>query len=485
MDKFQMLSNSVEELEKELWALVKKSLPSLKQELVSLISQGTTTEAIKSAVSSFLDDLLSSQQTIQDIKNRLRNLEIANTDMQEEVDDLTNTTTGHTSLISDLSSLLESTRASLTSVAQRVSANEEGLIDLETDLSSLSGQVEVVDSLLESTRASLTSVAQRVTDCEEDISSANTTLGTLSTTLESTKASLTSVAQRMTTAEEDIDDLQSTTSSHASTISTLQTNVDSLESQISSLDSDLSSLSTDLGSLDTTLESTRASLTSVAQRVTTCENNISAADSEIDDLSTTLESTKASLTSISQRMNTCESKVSTCENIVNGVDDEISSLSSTLESTRASLTSVAQRVTACEEEIDSLAGGSGGGETVDVLYDKDDPNKNSNAPNGMTGSKSLVFDYAKYKKLRIYANVKSYYAYTEMPLHGSISDGVVLSTDATGLNCYLVHLRATEAQNRFAVFYTIILSRSSGSVTMSSVYYQDADIYVYRVEGVY
>ena len=55
MDKFQMLSNSVEQLEKELWALVKKSLPALKEELTALISQGTTTEAIKSAVLSFLD----------------------------------------------------------------------------------------------------------------------------------------------------------------------------------------------------------------------------------------------------------------------------------------------------------------------------------------------------------------------------------------------------------------------------------------------
>ena len=169
------------------------------------------------------------------------------------------------------------------------------------------------------------------------------------------------------------------------------------------------------------------------------------------------------------------------------MEDDVSSLSTTLESTRASLTSIAQRVTACENEIDSLGGGGsgGGGETVELLYDKDDPDHNNNCPDGMTGSKTLVIDYAKYKKLRVYACVKNYYAYTEMPLHGAITDGVILSTDATGLNCYLVHLRATEAQNRFAVFYTIILSRSSGSVTMSSVYYQDADIYVYRVEGVY
>ena len=131
------------------------------------------------------------------------------------------------------------------------------------------------------------------------------------------------------------------------------------------------------------------------------------------------------------------------------------------------------------------SGQTGAGQT-ELIYDMDstDASINHGFTSGMVGSNSFVFDYSQYKKLKVYGVAHNLYGYVELPLNQPISDGTMLITDATGRTCYMIHLRATDAQNRFAVFYTIILSNNNGTAAWSTSYYQDTEIYISKVEGV-
>lgn len=138
------------------------------------------------------------------------------------------------------------------------------------------------------------------------------------------------------------------------------------------------------------------------------------------------------------------------------------------------------------------SGQTGAGQT-ELIYDMDstDASINHGYPNGLVGGRTVEIDYSKYKKLRIYAQAKInnqssglLSSSTEFNIDGDFADNTLTISDAVGNYVFFLHIRATKAQNRVALFYTMKITNNNGTITAEKIYADDSVILT-KIEGLY
>lgn len=443
MNKLQTLSSIIEQLEKEISYLIKKKIPALKEEIIDLINQGTTPSYIKSIVSDFLDELLSSQSTIISINDSLEELKNKNVEIENKLSSTNNTIDEQEKIISQINEQISSLIISVDAITDKASSLQNSLDELKLSVSQNSSDISDLTISLEDTRASMTAMSQRVSSLENSLTELTQSQAEIATSLEETKASMTSIAQRTSNCESSI-------------------------GQLSSSQAEISN----------SLEETRASMAAISQKASTNENEISSLKTQVSGYSSDISSIKT--------------KTSSLENNFSSLNTQIQEIDTSLESTRASMTSISQRVTQCEKDIDSLSGQGGGStstENVDLIYDmgSSDSSINQGLLEGIYGGKMVSFDYNKYKKLRVYASLKNRGAITEMYLENKIRDDLTLSaTSMMGRDVFYLSISSVASMSKFAVSYrtTITYTPSTSEITYSTAL-TDKDFYVYRLEGIY
>ena len=126
--------------------------------------------------------------------------------------------------------------------------------------------------------------------------------------------------------------------------------------------------------------------------------------------------------------------------------------------------------------------------SVDLIYDMNDSNYQLEYPNGIIGGKPIEIDYSKYKKLRIYAQAKinnqPFSSSTEFNIDGDFVDNTLTISDATGNYVFFLHIRATKAQNRVALFYTMKITNNDGTITAEKIYANET-VVLTKIEGLY
>ena len=126
--------------------------------------------------------------------------------------------------------------------------------------------------------------------------------------------------------------------------------------------------------------------------------------------------------------------------------------------------------------------------SVDLIYDMNNPNYQLGYPNGLVGGKSIEIDYSKYKKLRIYAQAtigpQPYFSSTEFNIDGDVVDNTLTISDFSGTYVYFLHIRATKAQNRVALFYTMKITNNDGTITAEKLYANET-VVLTKIEGLY
>ena len=135
------------------------------------------------------------------------------------------------------------------------------------------------------------------------------------------------------------------------------------------------------------------------------------------------------------------------------------------------------------------SGQTGAGQT-ELIYDMDstDASINHGYPNGLIGGRTIEIDYSKYKKLRIYAQAtigtQSYHSSTEFNIDGDVVDNTLTISDFSGTYVYFLHIRATKAQNRVALFYTMKITNNDGTITAEKIYANET-VVLTKIEGLY
>ena len=189
MQNHEMLSAFIEQIEKEIWHIVKKVIPELKEELLSKIN-GAGLDKINEVI----EKITECQSNLSSLKTRLDAVEsgcASNTTIinnhSEKIENISSMLSSASAEISKLSSdladannLITSTRASIAEVSQRSHENADKIDEVKTSLSSL-------QETLNSTRASIASVSQRCYNNEDAIAALSAKLPAIESAFEEVK----------------------------------------------------------------------------------------------------------------------------------------------------------------------------------------------------------------------------------------------------------------------------------------------------------
>ena len=197
-------------------------------------------------------------------------------------------------------------------------------------------------------------------------------------------------------------------------------------------------------------------------------------ETEHDQLMTNFET-------LSTNHNTLASTVSTLSAKHTEYDSSISEIES-------DITSLTTRVTTLENTVDDLPGGSTGGSQTVTVYDRssDDANINKNLPNGLVIGKTLSIDLTAYNAITLFYNLDGTGAQATFRIDQS-RETVDFSVYA-GNNGFLTHYttKLTVAKSRRIIstsFVAEIVVNSDGTVTQT-LKSQDANFYIYRIDGI-
>ena len=184
------------------------------------------------------------------------------------------------------------------------------------------------------------------------------------------------------------------------------------------------------------------------------------------------------LTALQTRVTTLEGQVSTLQSSVSGHSSSISTISS-------DVSSLTTRVTTLE----SNSGGSGSGETIDVIYDmrSNDSTINRGYPNGMVGGKIIREDFSGYKAFRIYASINGCDVQKVIKLAERKETSFFISSmnalyNTINFQRFVLNLTLTAFQVSGYAIYAFDLNNGNAlTVSKGSMH---SSFFMYRLEGI-
>ena len=235
------LFEELENLKKEVWYLIKKTIPKL-EELING----------------------SSSKELEEIKNQLQNalLDIENLKSQlNSIDGKIDTTNENVSTLQNnfqtLSNTINNLSQSLTTLQQTVSTNS-------SNISNLTNSVNTNSSDIDSLNNSVSEMALNMQNLSNSVSSNTSKLNNLETTVSSNSSKIQQNETSISTLQSKITTIENVNNEQETKISSLQSSVSSIEStnsqqneSISSLADSISSLTSSISSLQTEIENAK------------------------------------------------------------------------------------------------------------------------------------------------------------------------------------------------------------------------------------
>lgn len=430
MQNIEFISSAIEQLEKEIWHIVKKVLPELKEEILGSLGGG-----VKEKLEALTAEVESCKESLAAANERL-------TSVEGSVETNTTTINNHSSLISNLSSLLN-----------------EAVLEVEalkTLTGGLENDVEGLSSSLENTRASVTAIAQTVSTNSDNIASLKTSLSSLSTTLENTRATMTSISQTVTGNYEKLKTVEGDISSLSTTIENTRANLTAISQTVTNNHSSINAINTKLASME-----------SLFNEVKDIPASFGSMQEGFDNLSTTVENTRASMTAISQ---------TTTANYNN-----IKTLQSDLSTAKGNISALQSSISTLSAKVEGLT-------TYDLLYDmnSDDPNIHRGFQSGLPGLKTFAFDFNAYKYLRVFAVINNNEGILDLPLQNRIkTDYTILASNLIVTEVAFMKVSIVPQTAKVQPTYTAIFTWDKDTETFKQTYrgVDATKAYIHRVEG--
>lgn len=138
MQSYDFITSAIESLEKEVWHIVKKALPALKEEILALIGGGKIEEAIRK-----IEEM---QSVISSLSARLQNVENSVSTNTTAIEENKNSINSLSATLTSLSSQLSEAKTQLSNTTSLVSTHSGQISSINTKISSLENQIAGMDN---------------------------------------------------------------------------------------------------------------------------------------------------------------------------------------------------------------------------------------------------------------------------------------------------------------------------------------------------
>jgi len=254
------------------------------------------------------------------------------------------------------------------SIALRVTANEENISELEvtadglaTRVSSAEGKVTTLTTTVNGLKTRVTNAEGDISAIEQDVSSITTRVTNAEGDIASIETSVSGITTRVSNAEGDISSLEQS-------VSSITTRVTSAEGNISDLTTDLSGITARVTSAEGNITTLTTTVNGLKTRVTTAEGNISTLEQTVDGISSQVETNRGNISSLTQTVNSISTQVSTntgnistLTQTVDAVEVQVSTnkgniatLTTSVNGIKTRMTNAEGDITALEQDLDSI-----------------------------------------------------------------------------------------------------------------------------------
>lgn len=243
MQKNDEFFEKVEKLEKELWFLIKFTLPKLKEDILSQAG-GSTKEIEKiqesiSALQSGLDSLSSqAEQFNKDISG-----------FRESISSLQTTVENNSASIQNAQTDIFGIRGDISNLSASVESNQTDISSLQTKVDGCEKDITALNAGLDAAKLDITNSASQIDANAKAIEKNAEDISSLSTAAKETSAQVTQIGDDLTSAKQaiegaqaDISGLKTSVTKNAADISSNSTLIESSSKDISSLTSRVESL---------------------------------------------------------------------------------------------------------------------------------------------------------------------------------------------------------------------------------------------------
>lgn len=203
MQKQEELQEKIEQIEKELWFLVKSTLPSLKEEFMGAVSNGNKekleeletkinlasakAQELQTQITTINSQISGLSSAHDEINQSIQNLTNANTEINQTIEDLSNAHVGINQSIANLSNSNTNMNQSIESLSQQVDSQATTISEMRTDvdfvediLYDLNGEVKANNNLILGNARSIEIVQQNTTTNANNITTNTNDISALS-----------------------------------------------------------------------------------------------------------------------------------------------------------------------------------------------------------------------------------------------------------------------------------------------------------------
>ena len=268
-------------------------------------------------------------------------------------------------------------------------------------------------------------------------------------------------------------------------LSSLTNELTECKNDISTIENNISSLDTSITQINQNLTSIYSSINSINQEVDGHASDITSLQNISRSLSSSFSSLMNNMSSLENDMSNIESQYNTHDNLLASHSLSISNINNQLQSISDSISSLSSQLSSLETTVDSMVSGSG---APVIVYDKDstDASINLGYTNGIVVGRTIKVDLSPYSSARIFANFNNCDLQTEIRLNNrEATDFCAFTYTSLFTNYYFTKFFITNAKDKFtANFFAEVVINSDGTVSQT-IKYNDADFYIYRIEGIY
>lgn len=452
MQNLDMIASAIEQIEKEIWHLVKKQLPKLKEEILASVGGSD----IVKKLSELADKVKDTHNNILTVFERLNDVESLANSNSYYIDKLTSDMKKISLSLEQMTLDIDSLKYFVDENTTMLSTHTQEIETLKDNKDTIYNTLNEQFEMFKSIENSIANTNKAVLENERNIYKNLDNIETLSTTLESTRSSMTNIA------------LTANTNSEA----------------IVSLENSYSTLSN-------TLDSTRASMTAINQNVKVLSDSVDAMSSKFSTIENAFNDVKdipSEFASLQTTVNSFQSQIDSTKSSLTAINLKVNSYSSSIETITTQNTANATRMAEIEKKLSSLTTSVNNLVSYDLLYDKDstDANINHGFTDGIGGTDTLPFNFADYSYLRLYAVVNGVQGLIDMPLENRLRTDYTIVT--SNMTCSTIAFfkvsvvpKISKVQPSYTGIYTYDTATSSFKQTFRGM--DRTKSYIHRIEA--
>ncbi len=264
MNTQEELQEKLSKLEKELWYLIKHTLPSLKDEILGGGNKGQLQE-LEKKITDCQNKVESLESEIQTIKTNLNSVESESSTLNENLQTLSGKVETNQNNITSLSEKVENSENNISNLTTKVSKNESDISTISNKTNSNQANISALSQKVETNETNISTISNKAVKHEEDIAFLNTAINGFDDRIKAN-------ADEITIIKGNVSSLSTSVGSINNTLSAYQTKLTNMTYDISDNHSQIQLQAADLQDHTESIRNNKLNIESLASRVSAVEN---------------------------------------------------------------------------------------------------------------------------------------------------------------------------------------------------------------------